>query len=135
MTPCVYLICNLLNGKVYVGKTNNAGHRWAQHVSASRGKRHHMPIVRAIKKYGAENFTFEVLERFNTEEAALEAECRWISHYESNNPAKGYNLDGGGRGGHGFESSRVERRHACGGVARWYARSAFPGCLRRGHRR
>lgn len=99
MTPCVYLICNLLNGKVYVGKTNNAGHRWAQHVSASRGKRHHMPIVRAIKKYGAENFTFEVLERFNTEEAALEAECRWISHYESNNPAKGYNLDGGGLGG------------------------------------
>lgn len=26
MKPCVYLIRNLVNGKVYVGKTNNARH-------------------------------------------------------------------------------------------------------------
>jgi len=99
VTPCVYLIRNLLNGKIYVGKTNDAGHRWVQHVSASRGKTHHMPVVRAIKKYGPENFSFTVLGRFDTEDAALLAEQRWIKQYDANNPLKGYNLDGGGLGG------------------------------------
>lgn len=102
---CVYLIRNRVNGKVYVGKTNNAQHRWSQHVSASRKSHHHMPVVRALKKYGPRNFTFEVLENFDSENAALRAEVRWISYYESNDRGKGYNLDKGGLGGKTFSAA------------------------------
>jgi len=107
--PCVYLIKNLVNGKVYVGKTNHMSHRWAQHVSASKRSHHHMLIVRAMRKHGIDNFVVEVLEEFDTEDDALCAERRWIKHYSSTDLTRGYNLDSGGLGGKSLSSETKEK--------------------------
>ncbi len=96
--PCVYLITNNLNGKLYVGKANNAKSRWGQHLSAARVKPR-MVIARAIQKHGAENFRFEVLETFQTEDEAFWWESWWIQYLGSHQRGCGYNLDTGGNGG------------------------------------
>src|SRR5208282_2526537 len=58
----VYLIRNLINGKVYVGQTTlTLRDRWNCHLSAARNTSKPSYFQRAIKKYGADNFSIEVL--------------------------------------------------------------------------
>ena len=62
-TSGIYTITNLINGKMYVGYTNNFFHRHEQHTSCSKHSTHNNPyFAKAIKKYGWENFKFEILE-------------------------------------------------------------------------
>ena len=51
----LYKITNNINQKIYIGITNNYKKRWANHGTEDT------VISNAIKKYGKENFTFEVL--------------------------------------------------------------------------
>ena len=57
----VYVIRNLINEKVYVGQTKNFNNRKAGHLAIAR---HGVlrPLYAAMRKYGVENFTFEVIE-------------------------------------------------------------------------
>ena len=54
----VYIHKNILNGKVYVGQTCNLSERWR-----NNGKNYFNSIkfYNAIKKYGWDNFTHEVV--------------------------------------------------------------------------
>ena len=88
----IYLIMNLANNKIYVGKTNNPTRRWQNHVL--RG--HY--LYNAIRKYGKENFSFEILDHFENEDDAFKAEQQ-ITLLCSNIKGIGYNLDIGGSGG------------------------------------
>ena len=56
----LYQITNLINNKVYIGQTNNITKRWSNHKCCNSPD---MVIAKAIKKYGIENFKFEVLYR------------------------------------------------------------------------
>ena len=72
--------------------------RWSQYVIQARnskGGRWHFP--NAIRKYGAKAFLHEVLEICNTLEEANLAEEKWIEHFDTRNPRKGFNLAKGGR--------------------------------------
>lgn len=61
--PGVYLIRNLVNGKKYVGSSALLRRRWKVHkTNLNCGRHHNRPLTAAWKKYGAENFVFEVLE-------------------------------------------------------------------------
>lgn len=77
----IYLITNLINGKVYVGKTTGTlENRWKQHVeAASRNIDTH--LYRAIRKYGAENFKIESL--YYGDENLNELERYYIKQYNS----------------------------------------------------
>lgn len=99
MSFSVYLITNLTNGKLYVGKTNNPQRRWSQHLCASRSKQPRLVISRAIKKYGEASFTYEVLETFQSEPESYWWESWWVQYLGSNYPTSGYNVDQGGQGG------------------------------------
>ena len=55
-----------------------------------------MAIVKAIKKYGKENFIIELIEEVRTEELNSR-EIYWISYYDSYE--KGYNNTKGGQNG------------------------------------
>lgn len=54
-------------------------------------------MKRAIEKYGWQNFTKEILLQTTNQEDAFQKEIDTISELDLQNPAKGYNLDKGGR--------------------------------------
>lgn len=72
--------------------------RWNQHIynanSRPEGKRSH--FWAAIRKYGKDAFSHEILEVCGTLEEANLAEAKWIDHFDSRNPEKGFNLMKGG---------------------------------------
>jgi group I intron endonuclease len=92
---CLYKITNLLNDKVYVGQTINAGRRWSDHKWLSK-KKPEQYIHRAMNKYGIKNFQFEVIAECKSSSDANETEKQLIIQYDSRNPEKGYNLAPGG---------------------------------------
>ncbi len=97
MSASVYLITNLVNGKLYIGKAKNPVNRWSVHLYPSKKPSPKSLIAKAIKKYGRDNFTFEVLETFSTEEEAFWWESWWIQYLGTND--YGYNLNYGETGG------------------------------------
>jgi hypothetical protein len=48
-----------------------------------------------MRKYGIDNFLFEVVEECSLEELN-NREKYWIKYYDSHNPLNGYNLTDGG---------------------------------------
>lgn len=90
----VYIHRNKINGKVYVGQSSNLEERWR-----CNGKNYFNSIkfFNAIKKYGWDNFSHEVLYSNLNKEAADILEKELIIKY--NSIQNGYNLkDGGSRG-------------------------------------
>lgn len=95
----VYVIRNLLNGKLYVGKADNPDRRWREHVrTALKPRRSRSLIATAIAKYGAAAFEFRVVREYPTSEEALAEEKRLIEELGTIGDC-GYNLCKGGRGG------------------------------------
>lgn len=95
----IYKLTNLINNKIYIGQTKYLRKRYLQYKCAStvndtsfRSKR---PIIYAIRKYGFENFSFEVLELTDNLD---EREIYYISLYDSTNDKIGYNVEKGGQG-------------------------------------
>jgi len=88
----IYLAKNLLNGKCYVGQTKNFEERVKGHLreaDVGRGYAFHS----AIRKYGKENFVFEIIDECN-DDVANERERIWIERFDSFK--RGYNLTSGG---------------------------------------
>ena len=102
----IYSITNLENNKLYVGKTtkSNPYDRWKQHLQLARSFNNlqennsalSMPIVRAICKYGADNFKFRVLEEC-IDDNVNERETFWINKLDTCGK-NGYNITLGGDG-------------------------------------
>lgn len=99
-TIYIYMIQNLINGKVYIGQTINPQKRWNRHknIAESKKDRNTFYLQRSIRKYGIENFSFNVFQKFYTFEEAKLAEIYWIKFFESKNDKVGYNLTDGGEG-------------------------------------
>ena len=57
----IYKITNQVNGKLYIGQSIDIEKRIMDHKTPRAHKRNY-PISRAIKKYGKENFSFDVIE-------------------------------------------------------------------------
>lgn len=92
----IYRITNKINGKFYIGQSVDINRRFMEH-KAPHGKM--TSIKLAIKKYGKENFLFEVIEECNIED--LDArEIYWIARLQPQ-----YNRDEGGRGSRGHHVS------------------------------
>jgi len=92
----VYLLTNSSNGKTYVGFTNNIHRRMIQHKSsAATGSNY--AIHRAIRKYGYDKFTIDILFQGSDREFILKSiEPQMITKYNSR--LKGYNMTSGGEG-------------------------------------
>ena len=89
----VYCHTNKKNQKRYIGITcNSVKRRWGN----GSGYVHCPLFYRAIKKYGWDGFYHEILESELSKDAAQSAEQAYISRFQSNDPAHGYNLTSGG---------------------------------------
>ena len=103
----LYKITNKVNEKLYIGITKlSLDQRWSKHVKDSENPQY--PLHRAIKKYGAENFTIETL---------IESDDRsFISSIEEptiqalNSRTHGYNVATGGYGGDLGPEANEKRR-------------------------
>ena len=90
----IYKITNNLNGKSYIGYSIDIQRRWSQH----KKMKYRASIYDAFKKYGIENFSFEVIEECPREKLS-EREKYWITYYDTYH--NGYNETKGGEGGYG----------------------------------
>lgn len=92
-THYLYKITNLVNGKLYIGVTNNPIKRKAQHFTKSKKNR---LVNKAVEKYGKENFSFEVL-CLGLKDYIYKLESKAIISYNSDaKSGYGYNLCAGG---------------------------------------
>lgn len=105
-THYLYKITNLVNGKTYVGVTKNLKHRMNCHIKY-RGDR---LVNKAVKKYGKDNFKFEVLCA-GSEDYIYGIESSAIKLYNSDaTNGWGYNLCFGGKGGKGGKRQPILSR-------------------------
>lgn len=96
----IYKITNLINNKVYIGKTRNSERRWKDHQRLAftpNHKEYNKALYLAIRKYGLDNFIFEIIEELLDYSLSDEKEQYWIKVYDSYN--NGYNESLGGDGG------------------------------------
>ena len=94
----IYKIENKINGKIYIGQSIAIKTRWQQHKYEAKMGESQAPLYRALRKYGIENFSFEILEEC-PQESLNEREIFWIAFYKSNNRDFGYNVLSGGENG------------------------------------
>lgn len=105
----IYLIENIINGKVYVGKTKKLiEERWKDHVRNAKNKTNRR-LYDAMNKYGPENFTISELDSVEDEEKINEMESWFIYILHSNDPKHGYNMTLGGDGGNTISAFTEDR--------------------------
>lgn len=92
----IYKITNQINGKYYIGQSVNIKRRWQEHCKFN-SREQDAVIHQAFKKYGIENFSFEILEECSQNQLD-DLEIKWIAYFDSQNPNKGYNCTSGGQG-------------------------------------
>lgn len=112
MTYFVYKITNRVNGKAYIGVTNNPKRRFSEHKSYARSKvkKFKCALYDAMLKYGFQNFSFDVLAECYSEKELMTCERALISTH--NTWAKfgaGYNITLGGEGTYGRIISQETR--------------------------
>lgn len=94
----IYKITNQINQKIYIGQSNNIDRRFAQHKSPYEQERYKdKPLYKAFKKYGIENFTFDVIEECAVEDLNKKEEF-WIQKLQTLTYQHGYNINAGGNG-------------------------------------
>ena len=80
----VYLITNLVNGKQCVGQTKRSlAKRWNEYRNHATGGHQNALTHKAIRKYGVENFTIEVVCEVDSQESLDLAEIAFIQNKES----------------------------------------------------
>ena len=102
MTGYIYCYTNLINQKKYIGQTNNYQRRINEHKSCSfnsKSVNYNNLLHKAIRKYGYENFSIELLEELPnvTQEQIDNREAFWIKEKRSLFSQNGYNLLEGGK--------------------------------------
>jgi len=88
----IYRITNSINGKVYIGQSKNPERRFRGHC-----RKIDSVISRAIAKYGASNFTMEVIYQTTDVNDVDWAERHFIQEHASMVEFGGYNVEPGGQ--------------------------------------
>lgn len=114
MIHYIYCYTNKINNKQYIGQTNDIERRKKQHIQDSihqyRGREvsYNLPFHSAIRKYGIDNFNFEILEIINTDnwDDVNDLESKYIKEKNTMAP-NGYNLKARGEANVGLNISKI----------------------------
>lgn len=95
----IYKVTNLINNKCYIGKTSITleKRKW-QHINDSKIKRYNSIFHNALRKYGIENFKWEVLCECDNNDMLNIRETMKIIVEHSHVSECGYNMTYGGDG-------------------------------------
>jgi|SRR5690554_6146055 len=94
----IYVIKNILNGKIYVGSSVDIDKRWVRHKRELRkGQHHNKHLQSAYTKYGVENFTYDVIHECSPENL-LKMETFFVAALNSCDNTLGYNIGSIGGG-------------------------------------
>ena len=100
----VYMYTNKVNGRRYIGITNDLERRRKEHL------RHSTQLIdRKIKEYGADNFDLVVIFTGTYEECKIK-EQEYIEQYQTLASQNGYNITKGGDGVVGFSHSEESKK-------------------------
>lgn len=88
----IYKTTNLISGKIYIGKRVSKYFLPSYLGSGTK-------LRAAVKGYGKEKFTVELIEEFESETELDAAEIYYIKLFNCQNPEIGYNIGPGGEGG------------------------------------
>lgn len=91
----IYKILNLINGKFYIGSSNNLIKRWRDHLYRLRNNKHmNKHLQNAYNKYGESSFAFVILESDNSwsGEELRKKEQEYLDYYFKNSPKLFYNM-------------------------------------------
>ena len=91
----IYVIRNLKNQKVYVGKSKNIYNRIKQHITQlnTKNKDENCHLIRSWHKYGKDSFDYYVIEYLKFDDNVLkQKELYWMETLGSLDRNKGYNL-------------------------------------------
>ena len=105
----IYGIKNLINGKWYIGQSKNIFARRHKHFYTLKHNLHQNDHLQSsFNKYGESAFEFHIIEE--VDESMIDArEKTWILHYNSIDPAYGYNEESGGSFGKHYSEERRKK--------------------------
>lgn len=108
-----YKITNTVNGKLYIGQTNQTvDRRWKQHVYASRrvsSREYTYALHEDIRRYGVDAFVTEVIDTTDSCKHIDVLERQYISEYATHVSCGGYNMTFGGGGTIGYVFTEDDR--------------------------
>jgi group I intron endonuclease len=120
MSSYIYKITNTITEKVYIGYTSSTvENRWLQHKNNALKQESNRKFYNAIRKYGTDVWTIEVISETITVNEAKEQEIAFIELYDSYH--NGYNATKGGDGNNGIimsAESNMKRSEALKGVSK-----------------
>ena len=96
----IYKTTNLLNGKIYIGKTKK---NKLSYLGSG------IVLSMAIKKYGKEHFKKEIIDTAKTYKELNNKEKYWIAFYKSCDRNVGYNRSKGGDGFSGITQETINK--------------------------
>lgn len=109
MKTGIYAIINTCNNKIYIGQSKNIKNRINRHKSELKHNKHrNLYLQREFNKYGAQCFSFKVLE-FCDADKLNEAEGRYIKLYNSTDYNNGFNATYGGENTQWTDEARKKR--------------------------
>ncbi len=80
----IYKITNKINNKVYIGQTvRPITDRFKRHINDAINNNLDTHFARAIRKYGAENFSVELIDTAINQDELNQKEQYWIQYYDS----------------------------------------------------
>lgn len=123
MVGYIYRTTNKINGKKYIGRHEATEFEPNKYIGSGT------ILLKAIDKYGKENFECELIESCETVQELAEREKYWINFYDATHDPNYYNLSEGGSGACGEVFSKIvkecwkdpeyRRKHVEGSIRKW----------------
>ena len=117
---CIYMWKNKVNEKLYIGQAKDFRKRTREHkygtFNENQKYNYNLPLHRAIRKYGIENFEICILEKnLNDYNEMNQKEVYYIEKFDTlANNKKGYNVASGGGNANNFAGKTEEEMREIG---------------------